>query len=156
MFLILQDWINKECFNGNPPSDVDKLSSSLHLWAQSEETTCRSVLIFVFLMGCSCPCVSFIHFYNDAYRTNLRAFSNTQKAFKFKRTKAMYSNGIQAWRRIAHWNTTDFRLNILFTQLLVIRHFFTVFLIWGHSLHSKLCRGWVIQGRGHVAIPFLS
>eukprot|EP00112_Aurelia_sp_Birch-Aquarium-sp1_P024870 Seg803.6 transcript_id=Seg803.6/GoldUCD/mRNA.D3Y31 product="hypothetical protein" protein_id=Seg803.6/GoldUCD/D3Y31 len=36
-----QEWIDKECFNGNPPHDVDSISSSLHLWSQSEDQVCR-------------------------------------------------------------------------------------------------------------------
>ena len=41
-----QDWITKECFNGNPPTDVDNISSSLQLWAQSMDSICRSVILF--------------------------------------------------------------------------------------------------------------
>eukprot|EP00794_Sanderia_malayensis_P006123 gene6123-6827_t len=38
-----QDLMNKECFNGQAPKDVDDLSSSLHLWAQSEVPICRQL-----------------------------------------------------------------------------------------------------------------
>ncbi|XP_065066688.1 uncharacterized protein LOC135692480 [Rhopilema esculentum] len=38
-----QDWITKECFNGNPPTDVDNIFSSLHIWAQSMDSICRKL-----------------------------------------------------------------------------------------------------------------
>jgi len=43
LFGVKHEWISKECFNGNPPTDIDSMSSAIHLWGQSEDSTCRKL-----------------------------------------------------------------------------------------------------------------